>query len=95
MPTVRELTADQKAAECLKFIQTILTGLPPSPSKEETAAAYLCGALCVALYFAMPELTGKLREAGARIGFAADGGFVFQSPTVILPTPPRGPRLAP
>lgn len=92
MPTIRELTADQKAAECLKFIQTMLAGLPPSPSKEETAFAYLSGALCVALYFAMPELTGQLREAGARIGFTGEG-ITLEGPTVIRPKP-RGPGFA-
>lgn len=89
MPTMREMTADQKADECLKFITTLCASLPPQKA-EDSRFAYLCGALCVALYFAMPELTGKLREAGARIGFTGDG-ITLQGPTTIRPTLSRGP----
>ncbi len=92
MPTLHPMTADQKADECLKFIEAICSSLPPNPSKEEKLSAALCGALCVAVYFAMPELTGRLREAGARISFDRDGVSIH-SPTVIRPAPFRGPGI--
>jgi hypothetical protein len=94
MTTRPEATADQKAAECLKFIETICADLPPSPTKAEARYSYLAGALCVALYLAMPELVGKLREAGARVEFGPEG-VTFHGPTITRPTPSRGPRFTP
>jgi hypothetical protein len=89
MPTRPPITADDHAQAILDFIAAVAAS-PGSPS----SGALLTGALCVALYFAMPELTGKLREAGARIDLTPDG-ITLQGPTVIRPAPARRPRYEP